>query len=192
MYIQCECCVGGCYSISHCIVGSRVASDYIKSINTWEPFLRRMLPCNWLFQWGQLESSCVYLSMLMMSEAFLYHSAASTPAGLCYCKSVWIEAANLVFVSVLICGFFLSPLQAVKLSHWGLLRDSIYYTFSIIALIAVRDRTFIFKYTDHMIKCGDCRHIHTKHIRPIWECSSFLSFSINNQFAVSSSAESSR
>lgn len=31
--------------------------------------------------------------------------------------------------------FFLS--QAVKLSHWALLRDSIYYTFSIVALIVV-------------------------------------------------------
>uniref|UniRef100_A0A8P4KLS5 Solute carrier family 24 member 3 n=1 Tax=Dicentrarchus labrax TaxID=13489 RepID=A0A8P4KLS5_DICLA len=33
-----------------------------------------------------------------------------------------------------VCGFFAG--QAVKLSHWGLLRDSIYYTFSITALIA--------------------------------------------------------
>lgn len=33
-----------------------------------------------------------------------------------------------------VCGFFAG--QAVKLSHWALLRDSIYYTFSIIALIA--------------------------------------------------------
>uniref|UniRef100_A0A3Q2SX20 Solute carrier family 24 member 3 n=1 Tax=Fundulus heteroclitus TaxID=8078 RepID=A0A3Q2SX20_FUNHE len=32
-----------------------------------------------------------------------------------------------------VCGFFAG--QAVKLSHWALLRDSIYYTFSIIALI---------------------------------------------------------
>uniref|UniRef100_A0A3B4AKG3 Sodium/calcium exchanger membrane region domain-containing protein n=1 Tax=Periophthalmus magnuspinnatus TaxID=409849 RepID=A0A3B4AKG3_9GOBI len=35
-----------------------------------------------------------------------------------------------------VCGFFAG--QAVKLSHWALLRDSIYYTFSIVALIAVR------------------------------------------------------
>uniref|UniRef100_A0A3B4TKP3 Solute carrier family 24 member 3 n=1 Tax=Seriola dumerili TaxID=41447 RepID=A0A3B4TKP3_SERDU len=35
-----------------------------------------------------------------------------------------------------VCGFFAG--QAVKLSHWALLRDSIYYTFSITALIAVR------------------------------------------------------
>uniref|UniRef100_A0AAQ4NQR1 Solute carrier family 24 member 3 n=1 Tax=Gasterosteus aculeatus aculeatus TaxID=481459 RepID=A0AAQ4NQR1_GASAC len=33
-----------------------------------------------------------------------------------------------------VCGFFAG--QAVKLSHWALLRDSIFYTFSIIALIA--------------------------------------------------------
>ncbi|KAM9769980.1 sodium/potassium/calcium exchanger 3 [Menidia menidia] len=33
-----------------------------------------------------------------------------------------------------VCGIFAG--QAVKLSHWALLRDSIYYTFSIIALIA--------------------------------------------------------
>ncbi|XP_037106711.1 sodium/potassium/calcium exchanger 3-like isoform X1 [Syngnathus acus] len=33
-----------------------------------------------------------------------------------------------------VCGFFAG--QAVKLSHWALLRDSIYYTFSITALIA--------------------------------------------------------
>lgn len=33
-----------------------------------------------------------------------------------------------------VCGFFAG--QAVKLSHWALLRDSIYYTFSIVALIA--------------------------------------------------------
>ncbi|XP_019939260.2 sodium/potassium/calcium exchanger 3-like [Paralichthys olivaceus] len=33
-----------------------------------------------------------------------------------------------------VCGFFAG--QAVKLSHWALLRDSIYYTFSIMALIA--------------------------------------------------------
>ncbi|MEQ2268051.1 hypothetical protein XENORESO_015058 [Xenotaenia resolanae] len=32
-----------------------------------------------------------------------------------------------------LCSLFI--LQAVKLSHWALLRDSIYYTFSIIALI---------------------------------------------------------
>ncbi|XP_076001322.1 sodium/potassium/calcium exchanger 3-like [Genypterus blacodes] len=32
-----------------------------------------------------------------------------------------------------VCGFFAG--QAVKLSHWALLRDSIYYTFAIIALI---------------------------------------------------------
>uniref|UniRef100_A0A7N8YCD9 Solute carrier family 24 member 3 n=1 Tax=Mastacembelus armatus TaxID=205130 RepID=A0A7N8YCD9_9TELE len=35
-----------------------------------------------------------------------------------------------------VCGFFAG--QAVKLSHWALLRDSIYYTFSIAALIVVR------------------------------------------------------
>ncbi|CAI5678977.1 sodium/potassium/calcium exchanger 3 isoform X1 [Oreochromis niloticus] len=33
-----------------------------------------------------------------------------------------------------VCGFFAG--QAVKLSHWALLRDSIYYTFSVTALIA--------------------------------------------------------
>ncbi|XP_075891517.1 sodium/potassium/calcium exchanger 3-like [Nelusetta ayraudi] len=33
-----------------------------------------------------------------------------------------------------VCGFFAG--QAVKLSHWALLRDSIYYTFAITALIA--------------------------------------------------------
>ncbi|XP_077379519.1 sodium/potassium/calcium exchanger 3-like [Festucalex cinctus] len=33
-----------------------------------------------------------------------------------------------------VCGFFAG--QAVKLSHWALLRDSVYYTFSITALIA--------------------------------------------------------
>ncbi|KAM6939991.1 sodium/potassium/calcium exchanger 3 [Xenentodon cancila] len=33
-----------------------------------------------------------------------------------------------------VCGFFAG--QAVKLSHWALLRDSIYYIFSIVALIA--------------------------------------------------------
>ncbi|XP_039889443.1 sodium/potassium/calcium exchanger 3-like [Simochromis diagramma] len=33
-----------------------------------------------------------------------------------------------------LCGFFAG--QAVKLSHWALLRDSIYYTFSVTALIA--------------------------------------------------------
>ncbi|XP_061833190.2 sodium/potassium/calcium exchanger 3-like isoform X1 [Nerophis lumbriciformis] len=34
-----------------------------------------------------------------------------------------------------VCGFFAG--QAVKLSHWALLRDSVYYIFSIMALIAV-------------------------------------------------------
>ncbi|CAL8333615.1 unnamed protein product [Lota lota] len=34
-----------------------------------------------------------------------------------------------------VCGLFAG--QAVRLSHWTLLRDSIYYTFSIVALIAV-------------------------------------------------------
>uniref|UniRef100_A0A669ERV3 Solute carrier family 24 member 3 n=1 Tax=Oreochromis niloticus TaxID=8128 RepID=A0A669ERV3_ORENI len=38
-----------------------------------------------------------------------------------------------------VCGFFAG--QAVKLSHWALLRDSIYYTFSVTALIAVRAYT---------------------------------------------------
>uniref|UniRef100_A0A8C4Z608 Solute carrier family 24 member 3 n=1 Tax=Gadus morhua TaxID=8049 RepID=A0A8C4Z608_GADMO len=39
-----------------------------------------------------------------------------------------------------VCGLFAG--QAVRLSHWTLLRDSMYYTFSIVALIAVRfDRT---------------------------------------------------
>nr|XP_057939574.1 sodium/potassium/calcium exchanger 3-like isoform X1 [Doryrhamphus excisus] len=33
-----------------------------------------------------------------------------------------------------VCGFFAG--QAVKLSHWAVLRDSVYYTFSVIALIA--------------------------------------------------------
>ncbi|XP_061628131.1 sodium/potassium/calcium exchanger 3-like isoform X1 [Phyllopteryx taeniolatus] len=33
-----------------------------------------------------------------------------------------------------VCGFFAG--QAVKLSHWALLRDSVYYTFSVTALIA--------------------------------------------------------
>ncbi|XP_054634274.1 sodium/potassium/calcium exchanger 3-like [Dunckerocampus dactyliophorus] len=33
-----------------------------------------------------------------------------------------------------VCGFFAG--QAVKLSHWALLRDSVYYTFSVITLIA--------------------------------------------------------
>uniref|UniRef100_A0A8D3ADQ6 Solute carrier family 24 member 3 n=1 Tax=Scophthalmus maximus TaxID=52904 RepID=A0A8D3ADQ6_SCOMX len=37
-----------------------------------------------------------------------------------------------------VCGLFAG--QAVKLSHWALLRDSIFYTFSITALIAVRAR----------------------------------------------------
>lgn len=32
----------------------------------------------------------------------------------------------------------LGSLQAVKLSHWALLRDSTYYTFSVTALIVVR------------------------------------------------------
>uniref|UniRef100_A0A3Q1H1P8 Sodium/calcium exchanger membrane region domain-containing protein n=1 Tax=Anabas testudineus TaxID=64144 RepID=A0A3Q1H1P8_ANATE len=38
-----------------------------------------------------------------------------------------------------VCGFYAG--QAVKLSHWALLRDSVYYTFSITALIAVRTYT---------------------------------------------------
>ncbi len=53
----------------------------------------------------------------------------------------------LIFVSMLIC--FLFSLQAVKLSHWALLRDSIYYTFAITALIVVRDFRLACDYTSH-------------------------------------------
>uniref|UniRef100_A0A3Q3LAH4 Solute carrier family 24 member 3 n=1 Tax=Mastacembelus armatus TaxID=205130 RepID=A0A3Q3LAH4_9TELE len=52
-----------------------------------------------------------------------------------------------------VCGFFAG--QAVKLSHWALLRDSIYYTFSIAALIVVRYNRCTHKYTGHMITCID-------------------------------------
>uniref|UniRef100_A0A3Q3EWK7 Solute carrier family 24 member 3 n=1 Tax=Labrus bergylta TaxID=56723 RepID=A0A3Q3EWK7_9LABR len=48
-----------------------------------------------------------------------------------------------------VCGFFAG--QAVKLSHWALLRDSIYYTFSIIALIAVRDYRLV-PYHSHLVQ----------------------------------------
>uniref|UniRef100_A0A3Q3IP59 Sodium/calcium exchanger membrane region domain-containing protein n=1 Tax=Monopterus albus TaxID=43700 RepID=A0A3Q3IP59_MONAL len=51
-----------------------------------------------------------------------------------------------------VCGFFAG--QAVKLSHWALLRDSIYYTFSVTALIAVRANRIIHKKkTGRMTSC---------------------------------------
>lgn len=45
------------------------------------------------------------------------------------------ESEPCAHLHMYVCVFFL---QAVKLSHWALLRDSIYYTFAITALIAVR------------------------------------------------------
>lgn len=63
------------------------------------------------------------MSTVMMPEgASPYRVHESEP-------QLWIS------IHMCVCVFLL---QAVKLSHWALLRDSIYYTFSITALIAVR------------------------------------------------------
>lgn len=55
-----------------------------------------------------------------------------------------IERMNRSRALICVCVFFL---QAVKLSHWALLRDSIYYTFAITALIVVRG---------HGVTCTHC------------------------------------
>lgn len=143
-HLRIYCCVGECYGVSHCTVGSCIVSDYIKSINTPAPFLRRMVPCNWLFQWlwfrrATQELLCLHQYGNDVRGVSVSQCCINPSKDKCYYESVWIEAAYL-FLSVLI-FFFFSSLQAVKLSHWALLRDSIYYTFSITALIVVRGYT---------------------------------------------------
>lgn len=177
-YIQCERCVGECSSVSHCVVGSCVVSDYIKSINTRALFLRRTVPRNWLFQWLRFRRST--------QELLCLHQYGNDARGVSVtqrCISVTIRVYELklrayfcerAYLCVLV------SLQAVKLSHWALLRDSIYYTFSVTALIVVRGHRVLCKYTVHMMEWGDrrnmqmCLHCHLQ--RSIWgQCKSSVS-----------------
>lgn len=132
-------------SVSHCFVGSCFVSDHINLLNTPAPFL--FLYVGWYLAVG-LFSACGSRGLLSLSFYIIMVMKSET----------WTVCVS--------CFFFL-PLQAVKLSYWALLRDSIYYTFSVTALIAVRAYRFSSKYTgtgDQV--CGGC----TVQYGEIWQC----------------------
>uniref|UniRef100_A0A3Q2YWA5 Solute carrier family 24 member 3 n=1 Tax=Hippocampus comes TaxID=109280 RepID=A0A3Q2YWA5_HIPCM len=87
---------------------------------------------------------CIYLYLCryVCACAFVCNLALSPPGVFVTKGDVGVgtivgSAVFNILCIIGVCGFFAG--QAVKLSYWALLRDSVYYIFSITALIVVRD-----------------------------------------------------
>lgn len=145
-FTQRDWCVGECSRVSQCVAGLRAASSfYIKSINastfpTQEQHLT-VSSSSGRDLWGQDKSS-------------LDEYDNDSPSLLCIAALHKCMYWGCMLICVCVC--VLVFLQAVKLSHWALLRDSIYYTFSITALIVVRGHRPMCKHSVHMMEWGDC------------------------------------